>query len=892
MIISDSSNKIAFIESNTTGTGEEFIKSALRNNLSILFLTATPNKYKFIDELLIYPVVIDTNDVEKVFNYLKDISNLKGVISTSELFAYNAAKIAQLLSLPHNEPRSIENCRNKFDFSKLLLEAQLPSIKTKLINQYDHNLTVLLKEFSFPIIVKPNSGTGSTGVKLCSSFEQTINHIDCLSNNGYLSQGILVQEYVLGEEFSIEVVALEGKYHILGITKKYLGSEPYFLEVGHEFPAVINNFITNKIIYCVIKALETVGFKLGAAHVEFRLVNEDVYIIEINPRLAGGMIPILIEQSQGIKLIDNLVKLFVGEKVEFIPESSFVTKIEFFLPHNEGNLEEIKGLDKAINSNNIFNIGIYKAIGDIIKIKHDFSDRLGFIIAKSDSIDTCKKAIIDACKHVHFRIKPINTDDKIAYTRIYARNRLNNKPTDPQAKQILESNCFDNFNEIKLLSDINKAHVIMLQKCNIISLPSARKILSAINKLEQQNFNIIKQIENYGIGNYLAYEQYLVNILGIKIAGNMHIARSRNDINATITRLKSRHVFINLYSAIWKLRSEILQVATNSLDIVMPVYSQYQAAMPGTYAYYLLAIENMIASHQLQLKQTISTINTSTMGAVCGSGTTFPIDLNIVTELLGFDYPISNALVSVASRNLELTLLSIGTMIGLTISRIAQDYQIWSTQEFAFFDIPDELCGISSTMPQKKNPYLLEKIKGKAISIIGKLVSALAVMQKTPFANSVEVGTESLIGFEETFNELIKAVRLLQLIIKNAKPIQSNMLKSNIGGLTIATAIAETLTRDSCLSYRESYSRVAENIVAAINKGDDPLGSILQHGNFTYDLTKWHLLFEYGKGPGKASMEASLTEAILLLNSDALFFQNKVNKWNIASKLLYDYNLL
>lgn len=874
-------DSIAFIESNTTGTGEEFIKSALRNNYKVLFLTSTPKKYSFIKKLLVHPIIIDTHDIEKIFNYLKDIPNLKGVISTSELFVYNASKVAQLLSLSCTNPESIQNCRNKFKLFEILSNTSLAKIRTKLINSTEECI-IESKQLTLPAIVKPNFGTGSIGVKLCNSFNEIIDHVNTLKKNNHANQGILIQEYIFGEEFSAEVIALKNTYHLLGMTKKYLGKEPHFVEIGHEFPALIDQRIKDKIFFCITQALEAVGFSFGPAHIEFRLVGEEIYIIEINPRLAGGMIPILIEQSLGIKLIDGLIKLYTGQNSNFISKTSFVTKIEFFLPNHEGLIRDIQGLNKASNYSNIFNVNIYKAIGDVVTIRGDFSDRLGFIIAKSKSLDKCRKAILNARDYIKFEITPaINSED----SKNYGRDRLG-VPLDPEVKQILELNSFSDLNELELLSDINKAHIIMLNKCSIISSSQLYLILKAIKEIEENNFVKVKEINHYGIGHYLAYEQCLVNMLGVKVAGTLHTGRSRNDINATITRLKSRHVFLNLYSAIWNLRSEILQVAADSLNIVMPIYSQYQPAMPGTYGYYLLAIENTLRLNQHYLKQAIDSINTSTLGAVSGAGTTFPINPYITAKLLGFDHISPNALSSVASRDLELMLLSSGAMIGVNISRIAQDYQIWSTQEFSFFDFANSLCGISSAMPQKKNPYLLEKVKGKAINISGKLFASLAIMHKTPFSNSLEVGTEALIGFEESFNDLIKATKLLELIIQGAKPIQSNMIKSNLDGLTVATAISEVLVVERNISFREAHGIVAQTIVQAINNIQDPLSSILSLDNISSDPAQWHLLFEYGNGPGKVSTELMLSEAAALLNSDALFLRSKVDKWKKANELL------
>ena len=878
---------IAFIESNTTGTGEEFIKSALRNNYKVLFLTSTPKKYSFIKKLLVHPIIIDTYDINKIFNYLKDIPYLKGIISTSELFIYNASKVAQLLSLSCTNPESIQNCRNKFKLFEILSNTNsLAKIRTKLVNAVEECI-IESEQLTFPSIVKPNFGTGSVGVKLCNSFNEIIDHINTLKKNNHANQGILIQEYILGKEFSAEIIALKNTYHLLGITKKYLGKEPYFVEIGHEFPASIDQRIKDKIFLCITQALKAVGFSFGPAHIEFRLVDEEIYIIEINPRLAGGMIPILIEQSLGINLIDNLIKLYTGQNSNFTSKTSFATKIEFFLPSHEGLIQEVHGLGKASKCGNIFNVHIYKALGDEITIRGDFNDRLGFIIAKSKSLDKCRKAIANARNYIKFEItQTINSED----SKNYGRDRLG-VPLDPKVKQILELDSFSDLNELELLSDINKAHIIMLHKCSIISSSQLYLILKAIKEIEESNFVKVKEINNYSIGNYLAYEQCLVNMLGVKVAGTLHTGRSRNDINATITRLKSRCVFLNLYSAIWNLRSELLQVAADSLNIAMPIYSQYQPAMPATYGYYLLAIENTLRLNQYYLKQAIDSINTSTLGGASGAGTTFPINPAITAKLLGFDHVSLNALSSVASRDLELMLLSSGAMIGVNISRIAQDYQIWSTQEFAFFDFPDSLCGISSAMPQKKNPYLLEKSKGKAINISGKLFASLAIMHKTPFSNSLEVGTEALIGFEESFNDLIKAIKWLELMIQGAKPVQSNMTKSNTDGLTVATAVSEALVVKHNISFREAHGIVAQTIAQAIHNVQDPLSLILALDNISSDSTQWHLLFEHGNGPGKTSTKLMLSEAVSLLNSDSLFLRSKVNKWEKASELLGSYIL-
>ncbi|PCI37816.1 MAG: hypothetical protein COB50_03260 [Thiotrichales bacterium] len=379
---------IAFIESNTTGTGEKFIIAAKELGLQVIFATINSKKYSFLETIDLQLEVIDTSNTDSLYEYLANIADLVGITSTSERFICNAAVVAKQLGLPHTDPAAIKNCRDKFKLNNILNNAKLPAISSS--NNIDH-------DFSFPVVVKPNTGTGSIGVKLCNSQSDIIKHINSLENKSE----ILIQEYIVGDEYSAEVVAMGGEYYILGITKKYLGPEPYFVEISHDFPANISTRLHNNIVTTVNIALQAVGFDFGPAHIEFRVFNNKVYIIEINPRLAGGMIPILIEYAQDIELIKKLVKLFINQPVGFAAKTGYSTKISFIIPEQEGCIENIA---LGIKNNHIVEKHLYKNIGDLVTLKGDFSDRIGFIIAKADNIADCRAAINSALSGVEIKI--------------------------------------------------------------------------------------------------------------------------------------------------------------------------------------------------------------------------------------------------------------------------------------------------------------------------------------------------------------------------------------------------------------------------------------------------------------------------------------------------------
>lgn len=847
-------DSIAYIESNTTGTGEIFLETSQKKGLQVFFLTSNPEKYPFLKRLLIHPSVIDTNNVDAVFQFLSKIKNLVGVISTSESYVYNAALVAQKLNLPHTNPKVIAACRDKYKLSRLLKESNLPTISTS---------NKIKNDIHFPVVVKPNPGTGSIGVKLCHSLSEVKQQLEKIGPH------FLIQEYIAGKEFSAEIVIENGTLHVLGITKKYLGPEPYFVENGHDFPANLPKELYNKVTHTLKTILEKLQYDFGPAHIEFRIRDQQVYIIEVNPRLAGGMIPILVEESTGIKLIENLIHLFIGQQCHWKPKTNFSTKIAFIIPEEEGVLKRATDPQQICNHDYIFNAYFYKAAGDIITLKGDFSDRAGYIIAKANSQKRCAEAIKKAKRHIQLSIVP--------FAFSHGRERLN-QLLDPRVTQILEQDLFPDLDELKWLSQINKAHVRMLKTCHIISIEQAKKLIQGILELETENFSSVHDINEHGIGFYLAYEQCLIEKIGIETAGLIHIGRSRNDINATLQRLKSLEVYKKLYRSLWELRSDLLLVSQNHLETPMPIYSQYQPAMPATYAYYLIAVEETLSNIQTNLQSYLHSLTESPLGAVAGAGTTFPINPKITAELLGFKSTFTNALTAIANRNVELNLLASASILGTIISRIAQDYHMWLTSEFSFFELPDRLCGISSAMPQKKNPYLLEKIKGKAVGITGSFVSALATMQKVPFANSVEVGTEALTNYISSFSELIKSIKLLSLIVQGAKPIQKNLDKSNENGLTIATEISETLTRSKNISYRQAHQTVATTIQKSIENQKNPLPNLLSLINEDQlDVRDWHKKLEYGGGSGIQSTQQMLEHAIQKLYADQVFFLTKVD---------------
>ncbi|MCX7123626.1 MAG: ATP-grasp domain-containing protein [Gammaproteobacteria bacterium] len=313
-------NRFVFIESNTTGTGELLINEAHSFGYQPLFLTRNPNKYSFFKKLNIEPITIDTLDRNALLSYLSNTSSICGIYSSSEYFIETAAWLAKQLHLPSTNPETIKLCRDKYALSQKLLDFEVHCPRTTLLDTTT-DIASILARHAFPVIIKPNELSGSVGVKFCENKTTSLAHIDLLTQQNIHS--ILLQEYIEGPEFSVETCTHSNQHQIIGVTQKHLSPLPYCIETGHNFPAQLSKEEESLIRDKIPKLLTYLGFDFGFAHIELKIKNGQLFIIEVNPRLAGGMIPVLIQESTGINLLKSLIQLYAGQVCSNPPSNPF-----------------------------------------------------------------------------------------------------------------------------------------------------------------------------------------------------------------------------------------------------------------------------------------------------------------------------------------------------------------------------------------------------------------------------------------------------------------------------------------------------------------------------------------------------------------------------------------
>jgi len=390
---------LIFVESNTSGTGRLFIRAGAECGYLPALLAAQPDRYSFVQEEPVRLVKCDTGsfpELCKTIEKLEYKAPVAGILSSSEYFAATAAALAAECRLPGPDPDALQACRNKWNQRRILRAAGLLTPKFERAASLEETREIL-KHIPLPAIVKPVQGSGSVGVRLCRTSEEVAEHAALLLQRTVNERGMpmladmLIEEYIIGPEFSAE--AFQGS--IIGITRKHVSPEPFFVELGHDFPAGLPADVEKGITNVAKDALRALGLTWGPAHIELRLTPNGPIIIEVNPRLAGGFIPEIVRLALGVDVVRETVRLAAGEKPELRSRQSrqgMSASIRFVTPGKNGTIHEISGIAAALRTAGVVDVQMYRERGDRVQIENDFRDRIGHVVSCAEGSTVAAKA--------------------------------------------------------------------------------------------------------------------------------------------------------------------------------------------------------------------------------------------------------------------------------------------------------------------------------------------------------------------------------------------------------------------------------------------------------------------------------------------------------------------
>lgn len=355
----------------------------------------------------------------------------------------------------------------------------------------------------------------------------------------------------------------------------------------------------------------------------------------------------------------------------------------------------------------------------------------------------------------------------------------------------------------------SQAHTIMLYENKIITKAEVKKILSALESIKKEKFEKKSDAEDI----HELIESLVIKRAGSASGGKMHSARSRNDQVSLDIRMKIRDDINILCSCILDAIEALVSLAQQHQKTVMPLYTHLQQAQAGVFSHYLLSYADSLFRDIERLYVAYGRVNQSPLGAGPVGGTSLPINRQSTARMLGFHGIVENSIDATSTRDFVAEYVSVVAILMTNLSKIAEDFVIWSTSEFSFIELADEFTSPSSVMPQKKNPDILELTRGKTSEVIGHLMAILATIKglATGYGRDLQQIKSAVWS---TSKISITTLLVLKSMLLTLNVNEKQMKKAAEGGYLIALDIAEKLVQDG-IPFRTTHKVVGQFVQAA-----------------------------------------------------------------------------
>jgi argininosuccinate lyase len=358
------------------------------------------------------------------------------------------------------------------------------------------------------------------------------------------------------------------------------------------------------------------------------------------------------------------------------------------------------------------------------------------------------------------------------------------------------------------LLEIHYAHTLMLARQGIIPVTVARRCIDGLDKLDRAEL-AAAPYDGSCEDLFFFVERALDKLCGVENSGHMHTARSRNDLDMALYRMRLRTEIVTIVRSLTVARKTLLDIAGNHILTVMPAYTHTQPAQPITLAHYLLAVVELMGRDERRLAAAFDTVNRSPLGACAISTTGFPIDRDFTAGLLGFDGLQLNSYGAIAATDYVTETAGAISTAMVNLGRLTQDFLLWCTAEFGYLRLSDAWVQISSIMPQKRNPVPFEHIRVLASKALAQAQGVMTALHNTPFGdiNDAEDDLQPLV-FAAT-GDAIRAITLFAGVMSGCEVNVARMAERAGSDFLTVTELADTLVRCEEVSFRQAHSLVS-----------------------------------------------------------------------------------
>lgn len=302
---------------------------------------------------------------------------------------------------------------------------------------------------------------------------------------------------------------------------------------------------------------------------------------------------------------------------------------------------------------------------------------------------------------------------------------------------------------------------------------------------------------------YFAFNKKLEAELSEEVVSFLRMGLSRNDLDMTVYKMRTRELLLIVIEHLCRLRKEILRQATTHIDTVLIAQTHHQPGQPTTVAHYLAAIDNVLARDLARLFDTYKRLNICPLGAAALAGSSHALDRNYTAGLLGFDAPVSNTYDAVASADWQVEFVSSMQNIALSLSRFVHDLLNWASQ--GIYTLGDGLVQGSSIMPQKRNPVALEHARTRFSRALGSAQMVMYSSHNIPFADLNDFGPDIQGALVSLHLQLDGGLALLTASLEEGEFNRVKLAELARCSDTTATELADVLTRQYNMSFQKTH---------------------------------------------------------------------------------------
>ncbi len=362
----------------------------------------------------------------------------------------------------------------------------------------------------------------------------------------------------------------------------------------------------------------------------------------------------------------------------------------------------------------------------------------------------------------------------------------------------------------------NKAHSVMLIEQGIVDVESGAKLLDGILRAEADTadrYRYDPTVEDL----FFLVERRIIEIAGADAGGNLQLGRSRNDLSAALCRMMLRSNLLDVAASMNRLRARLADLAAQHVDTLLAGVTHTQVAQPTTLGHYLLGVLGPLGRDAERIEQAFERTNRSPLGVAAFTTSSLPVDRERISALLGFYGLIENGYDAVGAADYMLESVGALRIMCLSLVRFVNDLLIWCRSDVALARVGNEFIQVSSIMPQKRNPVVLEHIRARIGYVLGDAATVEAMVHGAAFGDTVDVEDEIFVPLIRCCEHAQSVLSLLTDVLHTIQFDRAHMTESARAGFGSSTELAERLTLDFGIPFKQAHrivSRLVDELVA------------------------------------------------------------------------------